>query len=818
MKFSKFLAEAKSQSKVIVVYGGGFQPFHAGHMSSYEQAKSAFPSADFYVASSNDTKQRPIPFKDKQFLAQQAGVTDKFVQVIQPVNPKEILAQYNPKKDILILVRSERDPVNYTKKDGSKAYYQPYKSLKECKPFDEKTGHGYIFVTKKKVFQLNGKEVYSGSQVREMYAKADDKAKRQMISQLYPHAKSPEKVKSLLDKYIGEVKESVEITMDILFENLLVEGVHDSGIFKAVFLAGGPGSGKDFVMGKTLAGNGLTEINSDNAFEFLMDKKRLNKKMPDSEKAQRDEIRGTAKSVTELRQRLALNGRNGLIINGTADDIEKTKRIKKELEDLGYETQMVFVDTADEVSRQRNIERGQRGGREVPEDIRKEKWMSAQKARPELQKLFGQNNFFHYDNSEDLRNASPEVVHKKTQELDGIFKNVRKFTSAPPKSDIAKSWISTELVRKDKTVEKNLEAKPVRKGSGAGEQASKLGLTYYGFGRYGKDRQITHHSVNDELVAINKNQPVPSPNIPTQSGSLGASKPAHAKQPTASKLKSVADITKPEMSPELKGRLDKAKKSSTLNKLKAAEKGIRKEDIDTSFSELIGESFEFSDNSSMRMLMLGKQIEIYGSNEEPSLLSSIKEKLTQKIKEENPHVQSNSRLIQEETRAGSSTDTSRASTGPRTTRQLREHCGCETNSSEEGSGKETTIYAKETSGEKSTRKAGTLSLKEIKKKLHNHPINIDDEFEGKERITPPLGTASSSYDSLGRVTEEKKATITKKESFRGRTTADVEYNVHDEKGNHIRTTKTKKEAKVWADMHELSKEDMYKKYPELRPK
>lgn len=783
------MAEAKSQSKVIVVYGGGFQPFHAGHMSSYEQAKSAFPSADFYVASSNDTKQRPIPFKDKQFLAQQAGVTDKFVQVIQPVNPKEILAQYNPKKDILILVRSERDPVNYTKKDGSKSYYQPYKSIKECKPFDDKTGHGYIFVTKKKVFQLNGKEVYSGSQVREMYAKADDKAKRQMISQLYPHAKSPEKVKSLLDKYIGEVKESVEITMDILFENLLVEGVHDAGIFKAIFLAGGPGSGKDFVMGKTLAGNGLTEINSDNAFEFLMDKKRLNKKMPESEKAQRDEIRGTAKSVTELRQRLALNGRNGLIINGTADDIEKTKRIKKELEDLGYETQMVFVDTADEVSRQRNIERGQRGGREVPDKIRKEKWDSAQAARPELQKLFGQANFFHYDNSEDLRNASPDVVHKKTQELDGIFKNVRKFTAAPPKSDIAKSWISTELVRKDKTVEKNLEAKPVRKGSGAGEQASKLGLTYYGFGRYGKDKEITHHSVNDELVAINKNQPTPSPNIPTQSGSLGSSKPTTARQPASSKLKSVADITKTEMTPELKGRLDKAKKSSTLNKLKAAEKGIRKEEIDISFSELI--------------------------TEKSVSLSSIREK----FKQENYNVQSNSGTIQEEIGTGSSRDTSsRASTGPRTTTQIREHCGCEANHSEEGSSEEATIYTKEASGEKSSRKAGTLSLKEIKKKLHNSPINIDDEFEGKELITPPLGTASSKYDSLGRVTEEKKASITKKESFRGRTTADVEYNVHDEKGNHIRTTKTKKEAKVWADMHELSKEDMYKKYPELIPK
>jgi len=68
------------------------------------------------------------------------------------------------------------------------------------------------------------------------------------------------------------------------------------------------------------------------------------------------------------------------------------------------------------------------------------------------------------------------------------------------------------------------------------------------------------------------------------------------------------------------------------------------------------------------------------------------------------------------------------------------------------------------------------------------------------------------------ITEEKKATITKKESYRGRTTADVEYNVHDENGRHIRTTKTKKEAKMWKDMHELSKEEMHKKYPELRPK
>ncbi len=196
--------------KVIVVYGGGFQPFHQGHMSSYEEAKRAFPNADFYVASSNDTKVRPIPFNDKKFLAQQAGVKDDFVQVKQPVNPEEILRKYNPDQDILILVRSERDPVKYTKKDGSPAYYQPFKNLKDCKPFNPDSGHGYIFVTKKKDFSVAGEVVYSGSQVRKMYSTAKDEERVKIVKDLYPHATNPEKVKKLLDKYIGTMNEELE--------------------------------------------------------------------------------------------------------------------------------------------------------------------------------------------------------------------------------------------------------------------------------------------------------------------------------------------------------------------------------------------------------------------------------------------------------------------------------------------------------------------------------------------------------------------------------------------------------------------------------
>jgi hypothetical protein len=530
MKFSRFIQEAKGQSKVIVVYGGGFQPFHAGHMSSYEQAKRAFSSADFYVAASNDTKNRPIPFKDKQFLAQQAGVNDNFVQVSQPVNPTEILSRYDPKKDILILVRSERDPVNYTKKDGSPAYYQPFKSIKECKSFDPKGGHGYVYVTKKHIFKVNGQEVYSGSQIRSMYTKADDTGRKNIIKDLYPKATKPAKLKQLLDKYIGgNMKESADELFESLFvesvddsfNELLNEGVHDASIFKAVFLAGGPGSGKDYVLDNTLAGHGLTEINSDRALEFMMDKEGLDKKMPKSEEDKRNFVRGRAKSITDLRQRLALLGRNGLIINGTGDDIEKTKKIKAKLEELGYDTKMLLVNTRDDISAQRNLERGQRGGRAVPETIRKEKWDSVQNSRTEYAKLFG-TNYIEFDNSEDLRSADPEVVKQKKMELMDIFKNVREFTQAPPKSEPAENWIASEMERKNRFAvpPKQAELSAHADGQGAAaDQAHKLGLSYYGFGRYGKQGKVTHHSVNGKLVEVPREKPG-EVSVPTTGSSM----------------------------------------------------------------------------------------------------------------------------------------------------------------------------------------------------------------------------------------------------------------------------------------------------------
>jgi hypothetical protein len=286
-----------------------------------------------------------------------------------------------------------------------------------------------------------------------------------------------------------------------LHESILAEGVHDKGIFKAVFLGGGPGSGKDYVLSNTLDGHGMIEINSDKALEYLMDKENLDKRMPDDEEAQRNVIRKRAKDVAEIRHLMALQGRNGLIINGTGADPQEYIEIKKRLDKLGYDTSMIMVNTKDEVSRARNIERGQNGGRTVPEHIRKQKWEAVQKARAEFGKIF-RNNYIEFDNSEDLRNASPDVVKAKKEEMMQIHKEIEKFVNAPPKSEKSKHWIATQLGQKDTApISKTARPHPTAKTN---DEMNTMGLEYYGFGRYGKNGKVTHRSVHDRLVPVDK--------------------------------------------------------------------------------------------------------------------------------------------------------------------------------------------------------------------------------------------------------------------------------------------------------------------------
>ena len=212
----------------------------------------------------------------------------------------------------------------------------------------------------------------------------------------------------------------------------LQEGVYDPNIFKAFFLAGGPGSGKSYVVRKTTGGTGLKVVNSDDAFESLLKKAGLSLKMPKSEEEPRDAVRSRAKELTLKRRGNYLEGRLGLIIDGTGREADKIIRQHRHLKELGYDTHMIFVNTSLDVALQRNAERP----RSVPEPIVVKSWKDVQANMGTFSQTFRQG-FVVVDNND----AGEDVFVK-------VFKQIKGLLRKKPTSGIAKNWIANELAKK----------------------------------------------------------------------------------------------------------------------------------------------------------------------------------------------------------------------------------------------------------------------------------------------------------------------------------------------------------------------------------
>ena len=219
---------------------------------------------------------------------------------------------------------------------------------------------------------------------------------------------------------------------DIRFQELK-EGLYDPNIFKAFFLAGGPGSGKTFVTRSAFGGTGLRMINSDNAFEVALKKNNLSLKMPEDEAEARDIVRARAKATTGNLMDLSIKGRLGMVVDGTGRDYDKIKSQVAQLRQLGYDCYMVFVNTSLDVALERNAKRE----RSVPEYITRKSWEGVQANIGRFQNLFGISNMVIVDNSKDDKELTTVVMNK-------VGKAVRSLLSNKIKSYTAKRWMATE--------------------------------------------------------------------------------------------------------------------------------------------------------------------------------------------------------------------------------------------------------------------------------------------------------------------------------------------------------------------------------------
>ena len=218
------------------------------------------------------------------------------------------------------------------------------------------------------------------------------------------------------------------------FETYLEEGVHDPGIFKVVFTAGGPGSGKSFIAGRAGLGKfssfGMKTVNSDTIFEKLLRDAKVEPVPEQIFSPKGQEIRGHAKVLTKKRYKGWVQGRLGMVIDGTGKDYKKIKQMSDALRSIGYASYMLFVNTSLDVAQQRNMMRA----RTLEPTEVEEMWKAVQQNMGKFQQYFGRQNFILVDNN----SPSQDV-------LSDLFVQMGKIVKEPVTHRAALAWMKSQL-------------------------------------------------------------------------------------------------------------------------------------------------------------------------------------------------------------------------------------------------------------------------------------------------------------------------------------------------------------------------------------
>ncbi len=218
-----------------------------------------------------------------------------------------------------------------------------------------------------------------------------------------------------------------------LIEDFMREGVNDPGIFKAFYTAGGPGSGKSYIASQSGMGKnnpyGLKIVNSDPLFTKMLKDAGMATTATDIFSDEGQAIRDKAKKLVSKQQSGWIEGRLGLLIDGTGKDYNKIKKSADVLRKIGYDTFMIFVNTSLDVALQRNEDRA----RSLDEKEVEKMWNAVQRNMGKFQSYFGRDSFLLVDN-----NSAGEDVFTK------IFVEIGKLIDKKPTSRAANAWIELQ--------------------------------------------------------------------------------------------------------------------------------------------------------------------------------------------------------------------------------------------------------------------------------------------------------------------------------------------------------------------------------------
>ena len=421
--FNRFLSEAKEKSCTFTF--GRFNPPTTGHELLVKKLMKVGSGTDVLLFSShsNDKRKNPLNHRDKvKYLKKFFG------RIVVDANVRTVFEIAN--------FLQEKKYVNVNMVVGSDRVKE-FESLL-TKYNGVKARHGYYKFKNINIISAGERDPdaddVSGMSASKMRQFAEDGNFEEFKKGV------PSKGKNLAKKLYDDIRKGMGINEgnlpEYMMEDLITEGVYDPGVFKAVFLMGGPGSGKSTVVdGLSLKALGLKLVNTDKAFENGLKKAGMSLDLRGADFDKVDPIRARAKKITGKNMDNYIAGRLGMIFDTTAANKSKIVSYKKMLDKLGYEYKMVFVMTSLDNAQRRNKMRS----RKLPFEIVQKDWEAANKHAEEFKKLFGKN-FIPVSNNDDF-----DTLKKKTNAL---YSKMLTWTSSFPSNKMALKWKERMLLRK----------------------------------------------------------------------------------------------------------------------------------------------------------------------------------------------------------------------------------------------------------------------------------------------------------------------------------------------------------------------------------
>jgi len=186
-----------AEAKVLVIFGGRFQPFHQGHAWVYNYLVGKFGRQNVYIGTTGKVEPLKTPFTLSErvyFMNLQGVPSDRIVQIPQNYSTEAIQQAFNISNEAqsqykVLFAVSEKDMAEdprfqrWTKKDGTPSKLQKMPDdLSQVQTMDK---HGYILTVPTKEFTVLGKVCTGASDIRALYEPADEKTRQQIIADVF---------------------------------------------------------------------------------------------------------------------------------------------------------------------------------------------------------------------------------------------------------------------------------------------------------------------------------------------------------------------------------------------------------------------------------------------------------------------------------------------------------------------------------------------------------------------------------------------------------------------------------------------------------